>query len=59
MTDDQFLTLTETGASQNWTLPKLMNNHGNLQPRPRKWLGEQAKQQAMEIYPGFAAAEVQ
>ena len=31
VTDDQFWTLTETGASKipNWTLPKLMNNHGN------------------------------
>jgi electron-transferring-flavoprotein dehydrogenase len=31
VTDDQFLMLTETGSRRipNWTLPKLMNNHGN------------------------------
>jgi len=63
VTDDQFWTLTETGASKipNWTLPKLMNNHGNYivsLGRVCKWLGEQAEAMGVEIYPGFAAAEV-
>ncbi len=63
VTDDQFWTLTETGATKipNWTLPKLMNNHGNYivsLGRVCKWMGEQAEALGVEIYPGFAAAEV-
>ena len=63
VTDDQFWTLTERGASRmpNWTLPRLMNNHGNYivsLGRVCKWLGEQAEALGVEIYPGFAAAEV-
>jgi electron-transferring-flavoprotein dehydrogenase len=61
--EDQFLVLTETGSKRipNWTMPKLMNNHGNYivsLGRVSKWLGEQAEAMGVEIYPGFAAAEV-
>ncbi len=61
--DDQFLVLTETGSKRipNWTMPKLMSNHGNYivsLGRVSKWLGEQAEAAGVEIYPGFAAAEV-
>ncbi len=63
VTDDQFWTLTETGASKipHWTLPKLMSNEGNYivsLGRVCKWMGEQAEALGVEIYPGFAAAEV-
>jgi electron-transferring-flavoprotein dehydrogenase len=63
VTDDQFLVLSETGSTRipNWTMPKLMNNHGNYivsLGRVSKWLGEQAEAMGVEIYPGFAAAEV-
>jgi len=63
VTDDQFWSFTETGAMKipNWTLPRLMNNHGNYivsLGRVCKWLGEQAEAMGVEIYPGFAAAEV-
>ncbi len=63
VTEDEFWTLTETGAMKtpNWVLPKLMDNHGNYivsLGRVCKWLGEQAEALGVEIYPGFAAAEV-
>jgi len=63
VTEDEFWTLTETGAMKtpNWMLPKLMDNHGNYivsLGRVCKWLGEQAEALGVEIYPGFAAAEV-
>ena len=63
VTEDEFWTLTETGAMKtpNWVLPKLMDNHGNYivsLGRVCKWLGEQAEALGVEIYPGFAAAEL-
>ena len=63
VTEDEFWTLTETGAMKtpNWLLPKLMDNHGNYivsLGRVCKWLGEQAEALGVEIYPGFAASEV-
>ncbi len=63
VTEDRFLVLTEQRAWRipNWSLPPLMNNHGNYivsLGRVAKWLGEQAEAMGVEIYPGFAAAEV-
>ena len=63
VTDDQFWTFSETGATKipHWTLPKLMSNEGNYivsLGRVCKWMGEQAEALGVEIYPGFAAAEV-
>ncbi|MFN3628932.1 MAG: electron transfer flavoprotein-ubiquinone oxidoreductase [Casimicrobiaceae bacterium] len=63
VTEDRFLVLTEQKAWRipNWTLPPLMNNHGNYivsLGRVAKWLADQAEAMGVEIYPGFAAAEV-
>jgi electron-transferring-flavoprotein dehydrogenase len=63
VTDDQFLWLTKAGSFRfpNFTLPRLMNNHGNYIVSLAdvcRWLGQQAEALGVEIYPGFAAAEV-
>ncbi len=59
-TDDQFLFLTET-KSYKLPTPPQMNNHGNYivsLGNVCRWLGEQAEGLGVEVYPGFAAAEV-
>lgn len=59
-TEDYFLFLTETGAHKLPTPPQ-MQNHGNYVislGNLCRWLGEQAEALGVEIYPGFAAAEV-
>jgi electron-transferring-flavoprotein dehydrogenase len=61
--DDRFLVLTATKSYRmpNWTMPPLMNNHGNYivsLGNVCRWLGQQAEALGVEIYPGFAAAEV-
>ncbi len=59
-TDDRFLLLTESRAISLPTPPQMHNDGnyvislGNL----CRWLGEQAEALGVEIYPGFAAAEV-
>src|SRR5690349_4478022 len=63
VTDDQFLWLTKSGSLRfpNFSLPPLMNNHGNYivsLGEVCRWLGQQAEALGVEIYPGFAAAEV-
>ncbi len=58
--DDRFMFLTETRAFKLPTPPQ-MNNHGNYivsLGNVCRWLGEQAEALGVEIYPGFAAAEV-
>ncbi|HWK46830.1 MAG TPA: electron transfer flavoprotein-ubiquinone oxidoreductase [Stellaceae bacterium] len=58
--DDHFLMLTETRAIRLPTPPQ-MNNHGNYiisLGNFCRWLAEQAEALGVEIYPGFAAAEV-
>lgn len=61
--DDQFLYLTETGSIgvPNMLLPSQLHNDGNyvisLSSLVR-WLGQQAEELGVEIYPGFAADEV-
>jgi electron-transferring-flavoprotein dehydrogenase len=58
--DDQFLFLTKTGSIRLPTPPQ-MNNHGNYiisLGNVCRWLSEQAEALGVEIYPGFAAAEV-
>ena len=45
----------------NFVMPPLMGNHGNYivsLGNLCRWLGEQATELGVEIYPGFAAAEV-
>ncbi len=63
VTDDQFLFLTKGRSYRfpNFLMPPLMNNHGNYIVSLGdviRWLGQQAEALGVEIYPGFAAAEV-
>jgi len=64
VTEDQiFLLKSETKAQQipNVLVPKTMHNHGNYIASLGnlcRWLAEQAEQLGVEIFPGFAAAEV-
>ena len=63
VTDDQFLFLTKSGSFRfpNFLMPRLMNNHGNYivsLGEVCRWLAQQAEALGVEIYPGFAAAEV-
>ena len=58
--EDRFLFLTATKAFRLPTPPQ-MNNHGNYiisLGLLAKWLAEQAQALGVEIYPGFAAAEI-
>jgi electron-transferring-flavoprotein dehydrogenase len=60
---DKFLVLTEKSAFRlpNFMMPPLMNNHGNYVVSLGAlciWLGEVAAEMGVEVYPGFAAAEV-
>jgi electron-transferring-flavoprotein dehydrogenase len=63
VTEDRFLILTREKSYRipEWALPRLMSNHrmfivslGNV----CRWLAQQAEALGVEIYPGFAAAEV-
>jgi electron-transferring-flavoprotein dehydrogenase len=59
-TKDEFLFLTEKRSFRLPTPPQ-MNNHGNYivsLGNVCRWLAEQAEALGVEIYPGFAAAEV-
>lgn len=59
-TDDRFLLLTEQRAYRLPTPPQ-MNNHGNYivsLGNVCRWLATQAEELGVEIYPGFAAAEL-
>ena len=59
-TEDRFLLLTERRALRLPTPPQ-MANHGNYVislGNLCRWLGSQAEALGVEIYPGFAAAEV-
>jgi electron-transferring-flavoprotein dehydrogenase len=61
--EDKFLVLGEAGAMRlpNIFMPPLMSNHGSYIASLGAlcgWLGEQAAELGVEIYPGFAAAEV-
>ncbi len=63
VTDDRFLFLTENKSLSipEWTLPPQMRNHGNYIASLGnlcRWLAEQAEELGVELYPGFAAAEV-
>ena len=63
VTEDKFLFLTEKGArpTPNWLLPACFQNHGNYIVQlgnVTRWLGEQAEALGVDIFPGFAAAEI-
>jgi electron-transferring-flavoprotein dehydrogenase len=60
VSDDSFLLLTATRAIRLPTPPQ-MHNHGNFVfslGNLCRWLAEQAEALGVEVYPGFAAAEV-
>ncbi len=63
VTRDRFLYLGKSGdlTLPNFTMPPLMNNHGNYIVSLGalcQWLGEQAMELGVEVYPGFAASEI-
>ena len=63
VTEDRFLFLSDSGATKtpNFLLPSCFQNHGNYVislGAVCRWLGQQAEALGVEIFPGFAAAEV-
>lgn len=63
VTDDAFYALTENSSVRipNMLLPPQLHNNGNYiisLSQLVRWLGEQAEELGVEIYPGFAASEV-
>ncbi len=58
--EDRFLFLTRTRAFKSPITPNTMHNSGNYivsLVNVVRWLGQQAEEAGVEIYPGFAAAE--
>jgi len=63
VTEDRFYVLGPSGSVRlpNFAMPKLMSNHGNFVGslgNVCRWLAARAEELGVEIYPGFAAAEV-
>jgi electron-transferring-flavoprotein dehydrogenase len=63
VSEDRFLFLTATRALRTpaWMLPDCFKNHGNYVVslgNVCRWLGQQAEALGVEIFPGFAAAEI-
>ena len=63
VSEDRFFILSEDGARQvpNGLLPTCFHNEGNYVislGNVCRWLGQQAEALGVEIYPGFAGAEV-
>jgi electron-transferring-flavoprotein dehydrogenase len=63
VTEDRFLVLTPDKSYRipAWAMPRLMDNHGMYIAslgNVCRWLGQQAEALGVEIYPGFAAAEI-
>jgi electron-transferring-flavoprotein dehydrogenase len=63
VTEDRFLFLSEKGgrSTPQWMLPDCFKNHGNYivsLANVVRWLSQQAEELGVEIYPGFAAAEI-
>jgi electron-transferring-flavoprotein dehydrogenase len=63
VTEDRFYFLTQTGSlrTPSWMLPACFVNHGNYVVslgNVVRWLGQRAEELGVEIFPGFAAAEV-
>jgi electron-transferring-flavoprotein dehydrogenase len=61
--EDQFLFLGPAGSVRlpNFMMPPLMSNHGNYVVslgNVCRWMAAKAEELGVEIYPGFAAAEV-
>jgi electron-transferring-flavoprotein dehydrogenase len=63
VTEDRFLWLGPSGAARlpNFMMPPLMSNHGNFivsLGSVCRWLAGQAEALGVEIFPGFAGAEI-
>ena len=63
VSEDRFMFLTENGSytTPNWMLPGCFQNHGNYVislGNVVRWLAQQAEALGVEIFPGFAAAEI-
>jgi len=63
VSEDRFLFLSETGAktTPGWLLPPCFHNQGNYVVslgKVTRWLGEQAEALGVDLFPGFAAAEI-
>jgi electron-transferring-flavoprotein dehydrogenase len=63
VSEDKFLFLSEKSSfsTPGWMLPGCFKNHGNYVislGNFTRWLGKQAEELGVEIFPGFAAAEV-
>jgi len=63
VTADKFLFLTAEKAWQTpeWALPDCFRNHGNYVislGNVVRWMGQQAENAGVEVYPGFAAASL-
>jgi electron-transferring-flavoprotein dehydrogenase len=63
VTEDRFMFLTEKKArtTPEWMLPACFKNHGNYVvslANVTRWLGQQAESLGVEVFPGFAAAEI-
>ncbi len=63
VSEDRFMFLSPSSATKipNWMLPACFKNHGNYVvslANVCRWLGSKAEELGVEIYPGFAAAEV-
>ncbi len=63
VSEDRFMFLTESGSytTPNWMLPGCFQNHGNYVislGNVVRWLAQQAEALGVEIFPGFAAAEI-
>jgi electron-transferring-flavoprotein dehydrogenase len=63
VSEDRFYFLTKDGAlrTPNWMLPGCFVNHGNYVVslgNVVRWLGQRAEELGVEIFPGFAAAEI-
>ena len=63
VSEDQFLFLTQDQSYQvpNWVLPACFKNEGNYivsLANVTRWLGQQAENLGVEIFPGFPAAEI-
>ncbi len=61
--EDNFYVLGPAGQMRipNWPMPPLMNNHGNYivsMANVCRWLGQQAEELGVEIFPGMACSEV-
>ncbi|WP_296948951.1 electron transfer flavoprotein-ubiquinone oxidoreductase [uncultured Massilia sp.] len=56
-----FLTETKSYATPSFMVPKMLTNHGNYVislANVVRWLGQQAENLGVEIFPGFPAAEI-